>query len=319
MATAAGTIQGTPQVATNAAPTASQPESTNYLQRCVLDLNPDVAATHDSNAFLWDIASKATLVVFTILATGTFVAVGLFAPIYLPVVSIGSILLMNPAFQLHQKLSLYSAQTQRRAEQLRDIAQEHSALPDDARMTGMKLALMRIQWNRIPGVQQVEDLNQFKPLIARYEYWRKQQESYESEMNTHSQEASQLLNPSSTQTPAATTDGPSLQDRVNVLRMEALQAQENALICKANAAFVHAVIQRPEFAGSFGDLAEFNESTLQERALAQRFGDPAADHFIQFRNRDIQPITLTEIRDNTAMPTHMLAQRFVQAIAAAAA
>lgn len=318
MAAAASTILGTPQTATNIQPTAQQTETNNYLQRCVQDLNPEVAAMHESNALLWDIASKATLVVFTVIAVGTFAAVGFFAPVYMPVVGIGSILLMNPAFQVHRQLSLYSVQTQRRADQLKDIAQEFNSLPDDARMTGMKLALMRIQWNRIPGVQQVDDLNQFRPLVARYEYWRKQQENYESEMNTHTQEASQILNPSGAQ-PTTTEDGPSLQERVTVLRMEALQAQENALICKANAAFVHAVIQRPEFAGNFGDLAEFNESTFEERALAHRFNDPAADHFVVFRDRAVHPITLTEIRDNAAMPTHMLAQRFVQAIAAAAA
>lgn len=319
MATATATIQGTQYSATNTTAVPAQPETSNYLQRCVQDLNPEVAATHESNAFLWDIASKASLVVFTALAIATFVTVGFFAPVYLPVIGIGSILLMNPASQVHQKLSLYSVQTQRRADQLREIAQEYDALPNDARMTGMKLALMRIMWNRIPGVQQVEDLNQFRPLIARYEYWTKQQENYERKMNTHTHEASQLLNSTASQAPSEPADAPSLQERVMVLRLNALQDQENALICKANAAFVHAVIQRPEFAGNFADLAEFNESTFEERALARQFADPAADRFIQFKNRDIQPITLTEIRDNVAMPTHLLAQRFVQAISTASA
>ncbi len=318
MAIASTAVQGTPQIATNVAQTAPQPETNNYLNRCVQDLDPAVAAMHESNAFLWNVASKATLVGFTVLAVGLFVTVGFLAPVYLPLVGITSFCLMDPTFQLHQKLSFYSVQTQRRADILKGISQEYNAIRDDAHKIERKLPLMDICWTKIPGVQQLKDLNKLKPLIARYEYWKKQEANYEREMNTHAAEASQLLNPSGTQAPPM-EDGPLLQKRVAALRLEALQAQENALICKVNAAFVHAVVQQPKYAGTFADLAKFNQIAFGKRALAQHFGDTAADHFIQFKNPSIQPITLTEIRDNAVMPTQVLAQRFVQAIIAAEA
>ncbi|MBS0606317.1 MAG: hypothetical protein JSR57_05145, partial [Verrucomicrobia bacterium] len=88
------------------------------------------------------------------------------------------------------------------------------------------------------------------------------------------------------------------------------------------AAFTHALILRPEYTGDgFEGIAKVkfshaSEMEVVERLLAQQFNDPGANHFIEFEDRTIQPITLAEIRDN---PIHVIAQRFVQAIAAAAA
>ncbi len=313
MATALTAVGGAPRTVTTVTPNAPQNETNSYLQRCVQDLNPRIAAMHDSNAFLWELASKAILVVFTVLAVGFFVAIGSLAPTYLPVVGITSFCLMNPAFQLYQKTSLYSVQTQRCADNLREIAQEYTALSEDPNIIEMKLRMMGIEWNRIPGVQQVDDLNQFRPLIARYQVWEKQKESYEHKMETYKAEALQLLNQSMPH-PPATEDGPSLQKQVSLLRLQALQSQENSLICKVNAAFINAVIHRPAFAGSLGDLATFNESTFQEQAWAHRFNDLEADRFIEFTNPNIAPITFLQIQDNASMPIALLAQRFIEAV-----
>ncbi len=144
MATASTAVQGTPQIATNVAQTAPQPKTNNYLQRCVQDLDPAVAAMYESNAFLWNVASKATLVAFTVLAVGLFVTVDFLAPVFLPLVGIASFCLMDPTFQLHQKLFLYSVRMQKCADILREISQEYNAIRDDAYKITMKLASMDI-------------------------------------------------------------------------------------------------------------------------------------------------------------------------------
>ena len=71
----------------------------------------------------------------------------------------------------------------------------------------------------------------------------------------------------------------------------------------------------------FDDIAKVkfshaSEMEVIERLLTQQFNDPGANHFIEFQDRTIQPLTFAEMRDN---PIHVIAQRFVQALAAAAA
>ncbi len=273
-----------------------EPQPPNYLQRCVDELEPDMASAHETNATLWDIAAKATLVAFVILAVGAFVATGIFAPIYLPVVAVVAFCLLQPAFQLYQKFASYSLETEKRAEQLREITLEHNALPDNARLIGMKLAEMQIAWNTLPGMRQIDDVNQLKPLIARHEYWSKQQGRFEAEANRLIT-ATNELQTAAAAAPAAPTDSdaPSLRERVLTNRENAFNAQESALISKVNTAFIHAVIQRPQFAGALNDIADFDETSFTVRALSRHFNDPAADHFVLFKNRNLQPILRSEL------------------------
>lgn len=293
MATASTSVQGTSQIPRIWAPTAPQTEPLSYLERCIQDLKPGVAEMHESNAFLWNVVSKATVVGFTVLAVGAFVTVGCLAPVYLPLVGIASFSLMNPAFQLYQQLSLYSVQTQKHADKLKKIAQEYTDLPDDPGEILRKLRATGIPSCLCPDVEQT---NTLKPCFAFYAYWKKEEKNYYQKRDTYIEEASQLLNASGIQAPV-TADGPSLRKRVPLLRLGALQAEEEGLICKVNAAFVLAVMTNPTFAGSLDELVEFNKSTFEERALAQRFDDPAADHFIQFTDPDVDPIGLIRTKE----------------------
>ncbi|MBS0652955.1 MAG: hypothetical protein JSR39_05430 [Verrucomicrobia bacterium] len=304
----------------------SQAQPRNFLHRCVQELDPEVAANHESDAYWSDLAAKAALVAIGIFGVATIVGIGLVSTVNLPIalfalpfVFPATLFVGNTAADYYWKYSEDSAKSQQKADKLRGIAQEYHSLPENAALTGIKLATMHIQWNRIPGVQQPEDLNRLRPLIARYEYWRKQQEGFESNVNTLTAEASRIANPTGDATPEIEIDPETQLNLAATARLRALKAQENALASKAYAAFMHAVILRPEYAGSgFNDVAKvkFNlsASALIENNLARQFNEPGADHFIVFQDRNIQPITIAEIRDN---PIHVVAQRFVQSIAAA--
>lgn len=335
MATAAlhpTTVQtGTTSAGASNASTASQTQPRNFLHRCVQELDPEVAANHEWDAYLSDLAAKATVVatasLFVIANVAALAGISLIAVVnlplalcalpFVPLAALASYFVFETGIDYYSTYSENSAKSQQKADKLRDIAQEYQSLPENAALTGIKLATMHIQWNRIPGVQQPEDLNRLRPLIARYDYWRKQQEVFERDVNTLAREASSLQNQNAI--PGIEIDPASQSNLATATRLLALKAQENALASKAYAAFMHAVILRPEYAGSgFDDVAKvkFNRSVsaLIESTLARQFNEPGADHFIVFQDRNIQPITLTEIRDN---PIHVVAQRFVQAIAAA--
>lgn len=309
--------------------TASLPQPATFMQRCVQELNPEVSAELEWNAKLSDLAAIATAVstISVIIIAG--LGITLLSVVNLPVALCGLALLPFATFFLsdtafdHYEMHLKNASDSRiRAEKLRAISQEYQSLPEDAAMTGIKLATMRIQWNTIPGVQCAEDLNAFRPYIARYEYWRKQQEHFDRQANTLTTEASDLMNPAVNTTIARESTPSQRAQGAVYYRLRSIGIQENALASKAYAAFTHALILRPEYTGDgFKDIAKVNfshasEMEVVERLLAQQFNDPGANHFIEFHNENIQPLTFAEIRDN---PIHVIAQRFVQAIAAAAA
>ncbi|MBX3719725.1 MAG: hypothetical protein KF898_08770 [Parachlamydiales bacterium] len=327
--TAALPVTGQATAMTPIATTASQPQPATFMQRCVQELNPEVSAELEWDAKLSNIAAITNLVALGIFCVAEILGVSLIS-IVNPLISICAIPFVGIAtgfvgYAAAENYSMYSensAKSQQKAEKLRAIAQEYQSLPEDAAMTGIKLATMRIQWNTIPGVQRAEDLNQFRPYIARYEYWRKQQEHFDREANTLTTEASDLMNPAVNTTIAPESTPSQRAQGAVYYRLRSIGIQENALASKAYAAFTHALILRPEYTGDgFEGIAKVkfshaSEMEVVERLLAQQFNDPGANHFIEFQDRTIQPITFAEIRDN---PIHVIAQRFVQAIAASAA
>ncbi|MBS0651384.1 MAG: hypothetical protein JSR93_09505 [Verrucomicrobia bacterium] len=308
---------------------ASQPLPATFMQRCVQELNPEVAAELEWNAKLSNIAAITNLVALGVFCVAEILGVSLISIVNpliaicaVPFVGIATHFVGDAAAKNYSMYSVSSAKSQQKAEKLRAIAQEYQSLPEDAAMTGIKLATMRIQWNTIPGVQQPADLNQFRPLIARYDYWTKQQEHFDREANTLTRRASDLVN-GTANTITETITTPSQRANIAAFhRLRSIGIQENALASKAYAALVHAIILRPEYTGDgFKGIAKVkfshgSEIEVMERLLAQQFNDPGANHFIEFHNQNIQPLTFAEIRDN---PIHVIAQRFVQAIAAAAA
>ncbi len=317
------------------------PPRQTYLQRTVEELDPKLISSHESNATLWNVAAKVILVAFVIVAVGAFIAAGIFVPAYLPLVAVAAFCLMNPTLSLHNLCKEVSYTTEQLAERLKKTAQKFESLPAEPRLLGVKLLEKGIAYNTLPGVQGLDDLVRLKPLIAQYDYWAEQQAFFErqareciqnaeeavrapapaAEGNAQS-EASNAQAPAPSAQPAAAEEpsNPSaIKEKVKLFRIAAINAQQSALICKTQAAFAHAVIKRPEFAGSVNDLVELNLISLKERAIAREFNDPTADDFLLFKQRDIQAITITQLHNDETMPISRLADLFIQAMAAPAA
>src|SRR3990170_3936877 len=78
----------------------SETSKTTYLDRSVSLIDLKTAANHDWKQTLWTTASHVTLIAFYALAVSTFVTVGLFAPIYLPIAAFTALCWISPAFQI---------------------------------------------------------------------------------------------------------------------------------------------------------------------------------------------------------------------------
>ena len=308
------------QIFSPPAPPSIQPRPSTYLHCRAEELKtPEITAKliagHEFDSRLWKGVAIATLVAFTVLAVGTFVAVGLFAPAYLPIVAITAYYFATLVAERFKGFEYDASLAEDKAFRMRGIAQEFNALPDDARVIGHQLTLMRV-----PGAETLSNPTQFRPLIAHHNHWIKQQEGYNSIAAARLSEAARLNDAAAAA--QKEKERSELLGRVSNLRLEALIAEDSALIAKIRAAFNHAAIQRPEFAGDFESLAMCDPSSfkgreaLADQAVAQHFNDPTADYFVVFKNRNIQPITRAELNND---PVRLVAERFAQAMASAAA
>ena len=284
-----------------------RPQSSNYLQRLVQDLDPKVAAHHEFCERAFGIAGLVSLIMVPVLflATGSVVALGL-SP-FSPLLLIGSSAITGLSIiGISDSLQKCAQKHAYKALFLTNISERLHSLPDDARIIRHQLTLMRV-----PGSENLNNPTQFRPLIAYYDYWTEKQTSKAAKASSFLSGADRL----DAEALAAQEEGnkSSLQKQANDLRLKALESLDKAIIAKINAAFVHAVIQRPEFAGTFDDLA-----IISRRRPLGRGYDLAAHQFLLFNNPNIRSITRAELSDDTTMPVHRLAERFVQAMAPAA-
>ena len=280
MTTATASVPVSAQaIASPPTPVSSRSQSPNYLQRLVQDLDPKVAAHHKFCNRAFEVAQIVSLLIVPVLfglAAGITIALALppLAPILAIPLAIGISISMAViggfiGTNISNFLQKRAQEHEVKAHHLTALAERLRSLPQDPREIRNKLASMHIIWNRIPGVQQLDDLTRLKPLIALYDETIERQRRWERVA---------MISPST--------------------------SQNGALSEKIEAAFVHAVIQNPEFAGKLEDLARIDFSPSRDRS------------FLLFNNRNIQPITRAELSDDTTMPVYRLAERFVQAMTA---
>ena len=291
--------------------------SPNYLQRLVQGLDPKVVADHKFCKRAFEVAQVVSILVVPVLfglAAGIVVAVGLspLAPILAIPLAIGIAMVIGGTALGVSNFFKQCAQEHANKERfLTDISEKLHSLPDDARVIRHQLTLMRV-----PGSENLDNPTQFRPLIAYHDYWTEKQTTNANIANSFLSGADSL----DAEALAAQEEGnkSSLQKQADNLRLRALEFLDKAVTAKVNAAFIHAVIQRPEFAGTFDDLATISSRSSLERDSAQQVNDPAAHQFLVFKNRDIQPITRGELSNHTTMPIRLIAERFVQAMTPAA-
>jgi len=262
-----------------------RPQSSNYLQRLVQDLDPKVVAHHKFCERAFKVAQIVSLfMVPALFGSAAGIVLSPLAPILaIPVVIGLSIAGGLTTMGVSNFFKTCKEEHENKARHLAALAERLRSLPQNPRDLATKLASMHIEWNRIPGVRQLDDLTQLKPLMALYDERIDRQRFWQ----------------------AVAADWESVVYRIACWGIDPFTAAENsALTEKIKAAFVHAVIQNPEFAGKFKDLALIDSSSSADRS------------FLLFNNRNIQPITRAELSDESTMPVHRLAERFLQAMRA---
>jgi len=275
----------------------SETPKTTYLDRSVSLIDLKTAANHDWKQTLWTTASYVTLIAFYALAVSTFVTVGLFAPIYLPIAAFTAFCSISPALQIFLKFQKIAEHEGRLAQQSRDFVEEHKKLPTTTSGLSTKLETMGIEQHQIKGVAATDDLTKLTPLIAQYEYWKKEIDN----QNNLAEAAKKVIH-----------NEPDNVGQSNEYRLGAIEHRERALKAKIHAAFIHAVIRNPQFTGEMSDLCTIKQISFEERALGDHFRDPKADEFLIFNKSGVSPVTMSEMND---IADNSLAQRMSLAMA----
>ena len=279
----------------------SETPKTTYLDRSVSLIDLKTAANHDWKQTLWTTASYVTLIAFYALAVSTFVTVGLFAPIYLPIAAFTAFCSISPALQMFLKFQKIAEHEGRLAQQSRDFVEEHKKLPTTTSGLSTKLETMGIEQHQIKGVAATDDLTKLTPLIAQYEYWRKEIDNQNNLAERMADAAQKVI-----------FDEPDNVGQSNEYRLGAIEHRERALKAKIHAAFIHAVIRNPQFTGEMSDLCTIKQISFEERALGDLFRDPKADEFLIFNKSGVSPVTMSEMND---IADNSLAQRMSLAMA----
>jgi hypothetical protein len=285
----------------------NSPVSSNktYLQQCVEDMDPSLLSSSEKKSTLWQVASIATLVAFTVLAVGGLALCAAYAPLYIPLVAITSAFLLKYAKQGAKTLESWSEQARGRAEQLKEISKHYQALSSASRQLVQQALLEKgVAWYTIPGMAlNPAGVDTLKPLIARHTFWENRVKKLEEEKSGKLTEATKL----------AAKNYEANKDTIYELRSEALEVEKIALESKVKNAFINAVIRRPDFKGTLEDMGTFSPMSGQERAIANGTSPASATEFFTFKDGRTPTIAIDEVR---RMGITDLAMRLISGMAA---
>ncbi len=274
-----------------------------FLDRCVETIDPKVASRLSLHSTLWKVAAVTSLVAFTILAMGAFVATNLAAPVYVPVAGI-SILLMLPLAKAAYQWLIRKAETNsEKATQLQKINEKFTAM-DKASTQEIQAALAQkgIQWWSIPGMaQNPEELHKLKALLARQDYWGDYCGKLEERKQAKLKEIDHV----------SETLEEKEHEKVFNTRLEVLFIEQAQIQTKVNAAFVNAVMRKPSFVGDESDVYRISCLLPEQRIMWQAFADHSGREYLRFNNDRLPPITMDEI---IRMSVNELGERISQAM-----
>jgi hypothetical protein len=271
--------------------TAALPKT--YLQQCVQEQAPSHLAALQSQSSLWNAAAVSTYVAYIVLTLGGIATSAIFAPIFLPIISITSLFLLQYVKKAHDTFDGWSEDASARVKQIKMISAElrrlHSATPK------------QLQENlRQKGIPDVSNPASLKPLIARHSFWEKHIQKLEEKGRATLTEAAQLSKKSYAEN----------KSEIHKLRCAALDIEKDRIEARIKNAFVNAVIRRPKFAGNLETLGRFSEVSAQERAIGNA-NQVSMEKFFLFKNKKIKPITVDEAKN---LPISKLAIRMMPAL-----
>lgn len=259
-----------------------------YLQQCVEELEPSNLSSLQRKSTLWQVASVATLVAYTALAMTGLGLAAMYAPIYIPVLAVGSLFLLGPTQKGANVFEKWADEANARAEQIKEISQNcqamSSATPQDLQQT---LQQKGIPWFTIPGmVLNPANIDTLKPLIAHHAFWEKKIEKIETDKTSKLTQATKL----------ATENYEKNKEEINELREDVLNLEKNALESKIKNAFINAVIRRPDFKGALENLGTFSPMTGPEQAIGAAVGATSAAELFTFKNGRVAALTIDEVK-----------------------
>lgn len=284
-------------------------QETTYLSRCVEKLDLKKTAALERKATWIKIAAVATLVVFTVIAIGAFVGTGLFAPVFLPIAGITAICILPGVGNIYKQIMNKSMQFKEQANDNKRLQELHAPLVNATTAQIQEQLLQKgINWQQIPGMlENPERLKTLTPLIARQNQWESRIAELTQERAKTQREISNIVAESPTETDQT-------REKLLPLRNHLLEIDQVVLKAKINAAFINAVMRRPEFRGNDQTLFSFTQIEPFDRIIRQACGHDAEriNQLVHFKREGVLPITLDEAgQDNNI---HILGQRILAAM-----
>ena len=268
--------------------------------------NPKKIAAIEKSSTLWHVIGKITPFVYTILAVGSFIASGLLAPFYLPVVGFIATTGLFVAEPFRKNCLSYAQQSQETANERRVLADKTEALPKNISALNALLGGLSINSKQICNLSQEEDLIKLRPLIALYASQVEKINKIQEDMSQAETDARELLN-----NPTSANLEFYGMPKILATRIHAMYLKDNFFDQKITTAFTQAVLLRPWFQGSLENLCSLNKTSSHDRALANAFNDPTTEDFVLFNNVEESKLSRNETRE---MSIAQLAERLIAII-----
>ncbi len=235
---------------------ATQP---TYLSICTQNVQPETVSALERKSTLWTVAAVVSTVAFFALAIGAFIAVGIFAEIYLPVAGISALVVGLMAASKVKDMVDWGDSAKLEADKFKEIQRHYADLTAQ------------------------NPSNLANPVLAHAKYFEAQTAQFMIEKEN-------FLALERTQTDPVEETG--------LLHHKALTREDSALKAKLHNAFARAVAQNLAFAGTLETLGTLHNASSIQICLRER-PDAARDIMFEFNNRGISSFTYGELKTHS--------------------
>lgn len=255
----------------------------NYLNRCIEELDPDKISFMNRQAWCYSALATISMVGYTVLAVGAFVATAVYMPIYVPIASLSALLGAMLVAQGVDYLYKCSQASKQEAAQLCELQTKYTDLLQcTPQQIQEKLHRRGITW------QQGLTADQISPILAQAEYLEDKFNKYVSFKEKMRQEANELEQ----------TKAQEEHEQIYNLRDSALSCEDHALNAKMQAAFANAVLRLGNCYGTLEDLGAVTNITCHERLLGDVLNETRAEkQYFTFYNRNIVPLSVNDVKN----------------------
>lgn len=287
------------QLTTTSSAASAQPK--RALDRCIELLDPRAVAKYENAAYWKDVAGKAVIVGFFALYVGSLATAVIYAPLYLAIggyftiAMVGvTILAITVAEYVEEKCFQSSQVSSANADALKEFHRFYQELTPYApeNLQAVLIREMGIAWLSIPGMlQNPENLNTLKPLIAYYRFNVTYLQNMEGQKQSILQEAENL----------ATANYAENREKIYDLRSQALELEKSILELKISIAFTLAAIRQPNLSKSLKDIGDFSQLSPLDGVIGNAVGSTTANTFFAFTNSALAPLTVNEVKQTSVL------------------